>query len=120
MIPKDYKALLQFSDEWFTLGVLTEEGLRQYADTYEMSEDKSSEHYRYGAFQWYLSQHRPLAARMANALYELGKSDPDYSMGGAIMADILHLPECPTSVIAKASNSGRKHLVRIAERKKAQ
>lgn len=33
------------------------------------------------------------------------------------MADIIDLPECPRSVIAKALVSDRQHLVRKAERK---
>ena len=117
MPPKDYKTILGFSEHWFTLGVVTEESLLLSAAEYEASGDSSTEHYRYGAFRWYLSQHRPLSASDAEALYELGNSDPDYSMGGAIIADILDLPECPRAVIAKALMSDRKHLVRKAERK---
>lgn len=48
---KDYKKLLGFTDEWFALGLVTEESLRQSAATYEASHDKHAEHYRYGAFQ---------------------------------------------------------------------
>jgi hypothetical protein len=31
-------------------------------------------------------------------------------MGGAIMADIARLPECPAGVLDAAAASGRKHL----------
>ncbi len=118
MTQRDYKTTLGFSDQWFTLGVVTEESLLLSAAEYEASDDKSAEHYRYGAFRWHLSQHHPLTASDAEALYELGNADPDYSMGGAMMADIVDLPECPPSVIAKALVSDRKHLVRKAERKR--
>ena len=117
MPQKDYKTILGFNNHWFTLGVVTEESLLSSAAEYEASGDTSAEHYRYGAFRWYLSHHRHLTASDAEALYELGNADPDYSMGGAMMADILDLPECPSSVIAKALVSDRKHLVRRAERK---
>lgn len=116
MSDKDYKGLLGFTSQWFALGVLTEEGLRQYGATYESSRDKNTEHYRYGAFRWYLQQHRPLSASRAEELYELGASDEDSAMGEAMMADIIELPECPISVSAKAIASGRKRLIRVAER----
>jgi hypothetical protein len=119
MPQKDYKTILGFDNQWFTLGVVTEESLLLSGAEYEASGDKNAEHYRYGAFRWYLSQHRPLPASDAEPLYELGDADPDHSMGGAIMADIVDLPECPPSVAAKASASDRKHLIRKAERKLA-
>lgn len=114
---KDYKTLLGFTDQWFSLGILTEDSLQQYGMTYESSRDKNSEHYRYGAFRWYLKEHRPLSASIAEALYELGAAGPDPGMGGAIMADIVSLPECPASVSAKALASGCKHLIREAKRR---
>lgn len=117
MSQKDYKTLLEFTDRWFTLGILTEEKLQQYGTTYETSADKNTEHYRYGAFRWYLNEHRPLSASVAEALYALGASDPDPAMGEAIMADIIGLAECPPSAVAKALASGRQHLVRAAKRR---
>ena len=118
MSQKDYAAIFGFSDRWFALGIVTKESLVLSGATYESSDDKSSEHYRYGAFRWYLSQHRPLPPSVAEALYELGNADSDYSMGGAMMADIVDLPECPRSVIAKALASDRKHLVKKVEFKR--
>ncbi len=115
---KDYKNLLGFTEQWFSLGILTENGLQNYGTTYETSADKNTEHYRYGAFRWYLKEHRPLSEAIAEALYELGASDPDSAMGEAIMADIVELPECPDSVSAKALFSGRKHLIRITNRRR--
>ena len=116
MVQKDYKALLGFTDQWFSLGILTEDQLRQHGNTYETSDDKFGEHYRYRAFCSYLQVHRPLPASIAEALYELGESDPDPSMGGAMMADIIRLIECPASVSAKALGSDRMHLVKVAKR----
>lgn len=90
---------------------MTEELLQRLGVEYETSGDRSTEHYRYDALLWYLQMHRPLSASQSDALYELGASDPDISMGGSIMVDIIQLPECPASVSAKALASGRKHLV---------
>jgi hypothetical protein len=118
MSRKNYKSLLGFTEQWFALGILTEEALQRYGATYETGVDKNAEHYRYGAFRWYLKAHRPVSETVAEALYDLGASDPDRAMGEAIMADIVELPECPASVSAKALSSGRKHLIRTAERRR--
>ena len=111
---KDYKKLLGFTDQWFALGLVTEESLRQSAATYEASDDKHAGHYRYGAFRWYLQEHRPLSPAVAEALYELAASDTQGSEAGAIMTDILALPECPPSVLARAEASGVKFLVQAS------
>lgn len=111
------KASLGFTDTWFTLGVLTQEELREFETEFETSSDKNPEHYRYRAFRGFLQRNRPLSPARCDALYELGDSDPDITMGGSMMADILRLPECPPEVIEKARVSPRKYLVKIAERR---
>ena len=63
MSQKNYAAILGFTDKWFALGIVTKESLVLSGAAYESSDDKSSEHYRYGAFRWFLSQHRPLLRR---------------------------------------------------------
>jgi hypothetical protein len=117
MRQRNYKRLLEITDAWFTLGLITEQDLPLYGAEFETSGDKNSEHYRYGAFRLYLSQNRPLAPSMSEALYELGAADPDRAMGGAMMADILHLPECPPEVVKKARQSGIRHLIKLAGHK---
>lgn len=118
MPEKDYKKILGFSDEWVSLGVLSEDELAQLRAEFDTGRDPNTEHYRYRVFQGYLMRHRLLSEEMALALYELGASDPDYGMGGAMMADIVRMPACPESIIAKALVSDHKHLVRLAERKR--
>ena len=113
---KDYQTLLAFTDQWLRLGVLTEDILRQCGVEYEASGDRNTEHYRYGVFLRYLREHRPLSAAEADALYELGASDPDLMTGGCMMADVVELPECPAFVSEKALASDRKHLVRLVKR----
>ncbi len=114
----DYRTLLGFTDAWFAMGVMTEEGLQRYGADYETSSDKNTEHYCYGAFHRYLSTHRPLSESIAEGLYALGESDTDRMMGWAIMADIIRLPECPESVSSKALASGDRRLIRIANRRR--
>ena len=120
MKSEDYKALLQFSDAWFTLGVISLDELSHYGAAYEANDDKNTEHYRYGAFLQFLKRvTRPIDPVFADALYELGASDPNHSMGASIMTHIVELPECPPSVLEKALHSGWKHLERIVLRKRA-
>ena len=106
-----------FTERWFTLGVVSDELLSEMRRKWDTGDDPNPEHYRYGAFQEYLTKRRPLSPEVAISLYELGDTDPDESMGGAMMADILRLPECPPNLFDAAAESGRKHLVRIVERR---
>lgn len=55
---------------------------------------------------------------MAEALYDLGRVDPDPNMGGAMMSAIVSLPECPVNVLEKASVSGEKYLVKLVRQKR--
>jgi len=107
---------LGFTPEWIDLGVVTEEQIAEAVAAFEQSDDKNPEHYRYKAFRDYLAAHRPLPDEMAAALYDLGDRDPDYSMGGAMMGDIVRLKECPIEVLEKAAISERRHLVKLAAR----
>ena len=108
----DYQRLLEFGDQWLQLGLLTEAELHALGQEYETSEDKNTEHYRYRVFCEYLVSRRPLLAHMAEALYELGREDPDRLMGEAMMRAVVGLPECPEPVLDKASASGVQHLIK--------
>jgi len=111
--------MLGFTPAWFALGVVDETVLALHRAEWDRGEDHNPEHYRYGAFRSFLAARRPLPPELAAGLFELGAADPDGSMGGAIMADIACLPECPPAVLDAAWASGRKHLVRIVERRRA-
>ncbi|MEO7718828.1 MAG: hypothetical protein ABIY70_21730 [Capsulimonas sp.] len=118
MLDKDYKTLLHFSEDWFSLGVLTEAELTQCGMQYEESDDKFTAHYRYGAFCEFLKRTpRPMDAALADALYELGAADPNRVMGASMMTEIVNLPECPPEVLKKALCSGWKHLAKIVQTK---
>jgi hypothetical protein len=49
------------------------------------------------------------------ALFKLGDADQDVMMGGAMMAEIIRLAECPSEVLDVALASNRKHLARIVQ-----
>jgi hypothetical protein len=114
----DDQRLLQFSERWLELGLLTEDKLSVLGQEYKTSDDKNTEHYRYRIFRDYLVSHRPLSRLIAEALYDLGEADPDFSMGGAMMHDIVNLEECPATVLDRALTSGRAHLIKLVGRKK--
>ena len=111
----DCAKLLGFTPAWFAAGIVDDVLLARLRAEWDKGEDDNTEHYRYRAFQEFLVGHRPLTPELAGILYELGAADTDQAMGGAIMADIVRLPECPASVLDAALASGRKHLVRIVE-----
>jgi hypothetical protein len=114
----DYQHLLQFSDPWLQLGLLSEDELCALGREYESSDDKNPEHYCYKVFSDYLTSHSPLPPAMTEALYDLGAEDPDQAMGQAMMSTIVGLAECPARVLEKGSASGEKHLVRAANRRR--
>jgi hypothetical protein len=115
---REYQKQLQLSDQWLWLGLLTEDELCALGREYQVSEDKCTEHYRYRVFCNYLDSHRPLPPAMADALYELGREDPNQGMGGAMMRDIVSLKECPADVLEKALASGESHLVKAVRGRK--
>lgn len=110
--------LLGFTPAWFALGIADDATLAEARTRWDTGADPNTEHYRYYAFRQFLARRRPLDAATALALYELGAADADRGMGSAIMADIVHQPECPDSVLALARASGMRHLVRAVERRR--
>lgn len=110
-------APLGFNNRWFELGVVDDAHISKMCAEWARGKDQNSEHYRYGAFCKFLSSHRPLDPSLALALYDLGDGDPDHAMGGAIMKEIVVLPECPIEVWEKAKNSGREWLVKVIRRR---
>jgi hypothetical protein len=115
----DFAQLLGFTPAWFALGVVDDVVLARQRSEWDKGEDRNAEHYRYGAFRAFLATRRPLTPELAAALFELGAADPDQSMGGAMMADVVRRPECPPAVLDAALASGHKHLARIVERRRA-
>jgi len=105
-----------FSERWFALGLVNEASVAAFRAEWTRGEDLSPEHYRWRAFKQFLDTHRPLPAELAAPIYELGAADPDHAMGGAMMADIVTLPECPSEVRARARSSGRQFLAKLVAR----
>ena len=109
--------ILGYTEDWFLLGVIDDLLLEQQRIEWDTGLDKNPEHYRYASFRRFLVSQRPLTPDLATALFSLGSQDHDVAMGGAIMADIISLPECPQSVLNAAIGTGRKHLQKIVNRR---
>ena len=109
----------EFSPEWFALGLVTPERLAALRAEWERGEDRSPEHYRWRAFVAFLAERRPVSPELASALYELGARERDRATGEAMMHRVVDLAECPEAVLAAAAASGRRHLVRAVERRRA-
>ena len=114
-----FAVMIGFTPPWWKLGVVDDAGIARQRAEWNQSEDHYPEHYRYRTFREFLASQLELTADLATALFELGASDPDDAMGGAMMADIVRHPDCPANVLDAALASGRQHLLRIAQRRRA-
>ncbi|WP_157369909.1 hypothetical protein [Zavarzinella formosa] len=113
----DFGERLGFTPAWHAFGVADAAFLERARAEWDKGEDNNPEHYRYRAFCEFLAAKQPLSPELAIALYELGATDADQGMGGAMMAVIVRQPECPEEVLAMAATSGRPHLIRAVERR---
>ncbi len=77
---------LNFPDEWLKWGMYPDDLFRIQLQDYEPGTESSSEHYRYGAFQWWL--HQPLTTEIINQYIDLTYLDPDEGMGEAARNDL--------------------------------
>jgi hypothetical protein len=86
---------LKFTPRWFSLGVIDDAALELTIRNFRASDDDSDEHWRYGAFMYFLDQHPTLTPEQCEGLLQLGAEDPDWTMGQSIMLQVLDRPECP-------------------------
>jgi hypothetical protein len=98
---------LKFGPRWFALGIIDEECLALTIRSFRASDDDGDEHWRYGAFKWFLSQHPHLTPEQCEGLFELGAEDPDWTMGQSIMLDVLKRPDCPASLRQRAATHSK-------------
>jgi hypothetical protein len=106
--------ILEFSQEWIDLGIITPDKLKQLETLWATGEDMNTEHYRWGAFLDFIKSEALLDEEMANALYELGGNDPDAATGGAMMAHILRHKNCPKRLLQRGVKSEKRFLQKIA------
>jgi hypothetical protein len=103
MSDAEIRAHLKFGPRWFALGIIDEEALALTIRNFRASRDDGDEHWRYGAFKWFLNQHPRLTGEQCEGLFELGAEDPHWAMGQSIMLEVLDRPECPGSLRVRAA-----------------
>lgn len=80
---------LDFTHEWVSLGIISFAEIHRDKEAALSGDDPSPERYRWRAFSRFLAAQHSLSASLAHALYALGSTDADPSMGGSIMAAVL-------------------------------
>jgi hypothetical protein len=105
---------LGFTQQWIDLGIVTPESIAWDTTQINEGEDPHYEHYRWRAFARFIKDQARLDPDLAIGLCRLGESDPDVSMGGSMMAQIVRHPECPDSLLRLAADSDQDHLRKIA------
>ena len=110
------REILGFTDEWFELGIITEDKLEEFKQQYESGEDLNSEHYRWRAFAAFVKTRESFDEQTIRRLYRLGETDADSAMGGSMMVEILSLKECPVDLLENAAINNRKFLRVAAQR----
>jgi hypothetical protein len=108
------REILSFTDEWFELGLITEDKLAEFKQQYESGKDPNPEHYRWRAFDKYLDIYRSFDEATIRQLYQLAEKDPDSGAGEAMMGRVMGLPGCPMDLIQKAANGERKYARKVA------
>jgi len=84
------KATLEYTDQWFELGILTDEICQlQHLEWSKAGADKNTEHYRYGAWRAFWGAKESISDQDLAKCIALAESDSDPAMGGAILHDIL-------------------------------
>jgi hypothetical protein len=115
----DMLRVLKLNQKWLDLGIVTPDKLNQLEREWIASQDKNAEHYRWRAFLDFIEANEFLEEGMLKAIYDLGRNDPDISMGSSIMAKILHRKDCPQDLLENAATAGEPFLRRIAEKQLA-
>lgn len=105
---------LQFSKEWIEAEIINIEVFASIKKEYIKGEDHRAEHHRWKAFRLFLQANDSIPEEKFNILYYIGKNDSDYSMGRAILFDILKRSDCPLELIDKTLNDNDVTLARHA------
>jgi len=112
---RDILQELEFSNEWLELNIITPDLLDEFQREFDTGEDRNPEHYRWKAFDRFLKLNPALPPETLVSVYRLGELDPDCSMGGAMMRELLNRQDCPIELIEESLSSDRPFLVKAAQ-----
>lgn len=96
---------LGYSDLWMKFGFLTETTLKEQINTFETSEDKSTEHYRYASFKKYLYSKKLLTNDEIDNYLHLAKIDEDEMMAEAAIVDMIFFSDLTDNQFEKVCNA---------------
>lgn len=80
---------LGYTNLWLEFGLLTEQELVEQFAIFEKSDDKNTEHYRYGTFRKYLTTRKVLTDKELDNYLKVASSEKDEPMASAAIVDIL-------------------------------
>lgn len=106
---------LGFTQDWADLNIVTFESLTKLVSEYEQSDDRNIEHYRWRAFKEFLKENKALPPETIFRLYGLGETDADWTMGGAMMRELLDRKDCPSQLLTTVLQSDRDFIVKAAQ-----
>lgn len=84
--------LLGYSRKWLEYGILDQKELKIQIKEFEESDDKNTEHYRYGTFINWLQKKDSLTLREIKNYIELAKDDEIETMGGSAIKELFKSP----------------------------
>jgi hypothetical protein len=94
---EEFLRLMEFPDEWLHFDMYPDELFAANSAGYEIGHEKSSEHYRNGAFHWWLKQ-VPTKKKLKD-LVVLTYADPDQLMAGDVRKYIAKAMNCDDEVM---------------------
>jgi hypothetical protein len=105
---------LGFNEKWIESGVVNDDIFLSIKQNYLEEPDHRYEHYRWGAFKNFFSPKKKFDKDFFYCLYEIGKNDPDYYMGRAIIFDIMKHEDYPLDLLEFTVNDSDSTLVKHA------
>lgn len=89
-----FAMLLQYPSEWLAWGMYPDKLFEIQVHDYKPGSETASEHYRYGAFRWWMS--KPLSDKQLAKCVVLTFLDPDQIMAADARKHLSHLFKCRT------------------------
>lgn len=84
-----FAKLLHYPSEWLAWGMYPDKLFQIQVHDYEPGSETASEHYRYGAFRWWIS--KPLSEKQLAKCVVLTFLDPDQIMAANARKDLSRL-----------------------------
>ena len=110
-------ALLDYSTDWITSGILTESDLDHQLQEFSEGEDTNKEHYRYKTLLHYLKLNPTLSDKQVEQIAMLMRKDVDTSMAGSVLTTLLKMPgltekqfQLVSSVLVSFGSWAEKHI----------